>query len=35
MEDVKWEVTVKITCEIGEGPVWNKINACIYWLDIP
>ena len=35
MEDVKWEVTVKITCEIGEGPVWNKRNACIYWLDIP
>lgn len=35
MDDVKWEVAVKIACEIGEGPVWDKRNACIYWLDIP
>lgn len=35
MEQVNWEVAVNHICTLGEGPVWDGHNKCIFWIDIP
>lgn len=32
---MNWEVLINLSCEIGEGPIWDKENDCLYWVDIP
>src|SRR6187200_3647882 len=29
-----WEVAVNSSCLLGEGPVWDIKEQCIYWVDI-
>ena len=35
MINKNWEIVVESSCLIGEGPVWDRRNKCIYWVDIP
>ncbi|MFK5261328.1 SMP-30/gluconolactonase/LRE family protein, partial [Lactiplantibacillus plantarum] len=28
------EIASNHSCLLGEGPVWDEANNCIYWIDI-
>lgn len=34
LEEYQAELVVDCKCELGEGPIWNKSNGLLYWLDI-
>lgn len=34
MEQINWEVAVDRVSNLGEGPVWDSRNKCLFWVDI-
>lgn len=34
MQQLECEVAVNHICTLGEGPVWDSRNKCIFWIDI-
>ena len=31
---LKAEVIINARCELGEGPLWDEREQCLYWVDI-
>lgn len=29
------ELVANYACRVGENPLWNPLDRCVYWLDIP